>query len=89
MKIYRRRQAALLICIGTVLVILIILLIIIFVSKDSEPIKDPDSLSIVQSDEVSETEEIPVGGGESELQGSLYFTEKEITIKVGESYTAE
>lgn len=89
MKIYRRRQAALLICIGTVLVILIVLLIIIFVSKDSEPIKDPDSLSAVQSDEVSKTEEIPVGGGESELQGSIYFAEKEITIKVGESYTAE
>lgn len=89
MKIYRRRQAALLICIGAVVVVLIVLLVIIFVSKDSEPIKDPDSLSIVQSDEVSKTEEIPVDGGNSQSQGSLYFTEKEITIKVGESYTAE
>lgn len=89
MRIYRRRQAVLLICIGAVLVVLIALLIIIFVSKDSEPIKDPDSLSIVQSDEVSETEEIPVDGGNSNLPGSIYFKEKQITIKVGESYTAE
>lgn len=89
MKIYRRRQAALLICIGIVLVILIILLVIIFVSSDSEPIKDPDSLSIVQSDEVSKIEEVPVDGESSRLQGQLYFTESEISIKVGERYTAE
>lgn len=88
MKIYRRRQAALLICIGAVLILLIVLLVIIFVSKDSEPIKSTSEISS-SAQESENSDDVPVDGQNSGSQGSLYFTESEITIKIGESYTAE
>ena len=82
MKIYRRRQTVLLICIAVVIIAVITAIVLIFVSKDSEPIKNSEKPTVSQTDESG----LPVDGGKENQQGSIRFEESEITIKVGETY---
>ncbi len=85
MKIYRRRQTVLLICIAVVIIAVITAIVLIFVSKDSEPIKNSEKPTVSQTDESG----LPVDGGKENQQGSIRFEESEITIKVGETYIAK
>lgn len=85
MKIYRRRQTVLLICIAVVIIAVITAIVLIFVSKDSEPIKNSEKPTVSQTDESG----LPVDGGKENQQGSICFEESEITIKVGETYIAK
>ena len=85
MKIYRRRQTVLLICIAIVIIAVITAIVLIFVSKDSEPIKNSEKPTVSQTDESG----LPVDGGKENQQGSIRFEESEITIKVGETYIAK
>ena len=88
MKIYRRRQAALVICVGAVLIIIIIALITMFVTRDRKPIKTPPS-SAASDAAIQEGSDVPAGGNDNTQQDDFRFEESEITIKVGERYTAK
>lgn len=85
MKVYRKRQTALIVGIAIVLIALIAAIVMLFTTGDSKPIKDTTSIA---SDNSSENG-IPVDGGQSSSNGNFYFKEDEITIKVGESYKAD
>ena len=85
MKIYRRRQIILLICVAVIIIAIVTAIILIFISKDNEPIKNGVNPTASQTDESG----IPVDGGKENQQGSIHFEESEITIKVGETYIAK
>lgn len=85
MKIYRRRQIILLICVDVIIIAIVTAIVLIFISKDKEPIKNGVNPTASQTDESG----IPVDGGKENQQGSIRFEESEITIKVGETYNAK
>lgn len=89
MKIYRRRQMALIFGIAVVFSAIIVAVVMIFISRGSEKIEDPATLSSEYTDSIStENEEIPVDGGHKDSDGEFEFVESEITIEIDEEYEA-
>lgn len=95
MKIYKRRQIALVVGLAIVLTILIVAMVMIF-RKDDKAKNDSLSASSSVSESTKQekddnssknVDDIPVDGGNKE-DGSLKFEESEITLETGESYTA-
>ncbi len=96
MKIYKRRQIALICTIAVIFIVIIIAIVRMLISKGNEEINNSvvsnqlsESISDTKNNELSSNENIPVDGGHENSQKEFYFSEKEITIDVGEEYAPE